>query len=205
MQRWASSTAQVSRWRRPSRKSTKNPTIRSRADEAHTQRSRKSRPRCRPALAGLHLRRACPDVDADVDRRVFPYVVGLHHVPAAPAATGAGAAGRAARLCSRPQLHLGATHPGAVADVRNADHYGPGPDYDAADHASHDDDAAAADSAACAAAAVRSWYDDSHPCSARPGAGPGAGPAARTRAAPAAAPARAARMTRPASTARRVI
>ena len=39
----------------------------------------------------------------------------------------------------------------------HADHHGP--DHDAADHASYDDNAAAADSAACAAAAVRSWYD----------------------------------------------
>src|ERR1700742_280072 len=197
MRRSASSTAQVSRRQPPSRKSTKNPTIRFSADEAHTQRSRKSRPRCGPALAWLHLRRTRPDVDAGVDHRVFPYLVGLHHLPAAPAVTG-GAAGRAARLCPRPELHLGAAHPGAVADVRTANHHGS--DHDTADQASDDDNTATADSVACAAATVRSRYDDSHHCSARPGAGPGA----RIRAATAAAPARAARMTRPASAARRV-
>ena len=67
----------------------------------------------------------------------------------------AGAAGGAAGLRARPQLHLGAAHQGAAAaDVRHADHHGP--DHDAADHATYDDNAAAADPAACAAAAVRS-------------------------------------------------
>src|SRR3984885_5245908 len=204
MRRSASSTARVSRLRQPSRKSTKNPTIRFSADEAHTQRSRKS-PRCGSALAELHPRRADPDVDAGVDHRVFPHVVDLQHLPAAPASTG-GAAGRASRLCSRPQLHLGAAHQGAVAYVRdtdeNADHHGP--DHDAADHASYDN-AAAADSAAWAAAAVRAWYADSHHCSARPGSGTGTctcTPAAG--AARPARPARPARMTRPASSARSV-
>src|SRR5271163_2411675 len=202
MRRSASSTARVSRRRQPNRKSTKNPTTRFSADEANTQRSRKSPPRCGSALAELHLRRADPDVDAGVDHRVFPHVVGLQHIPAAPASTG-GAAGRASRLCSRPQLHLGAAHPGAVAYVRHADHHGPG--HDAADHASYDDNTAAADSAARVAAAVRARYDDSHPISRAGARVAGSGPGARTRAATAARPARPARMTRPASSARQVI
>jgi hypothetical protein len=179
----------------------KNPTIRFSADEAHIQRSRKS-PRCGSALAELHPRRADPDVDAGVDHRVFPHVVDLHHLPAAPASTG-GAAGRASRLCSRPQLHLGAAHQGAIAYVRDADHYGP--DHDAADHASYDDNAAATDSAAWAAAAVRAWYD-SYPISRATTRAPGSGACTRAaRAARLARPAKPARMTRPASSARRVI
>src|SRR5882757_7587157 len=200
MRRSAASTARVSRWRRPNRKNTKNPTTRFSADEANTQRSRKSPPRCGSALAELHPRRADPDIDGGVDHRVFPHLVDLQHLPAAPASTG-GAAGGASRLCSRPQLHLGAAHPGAAADVRHTDHHGPGPDHDAADQASHDDNAAAVDSAACAAAAVRARYDDPYRCA----AGPGSGAGACTWAATAARPARPARMTRPASSARRVI
>src|SRR5277367_5145431 len=202
MRRSASSTARVSRSRRPNRKSTKNPTIRFSADEAHTQRSRKSPPRCGSALAELHPRRADPDVDAGVDHRVFPHMVDLQHIPAAPASTG-GAAGRASRLCSRPQLHLGAAHPGAVAHVRHADHHGP--DHDAADHASYDDNATAADSAAYAAAAVRSWYADSHSISRAGARVPGSGAGTCTRAARAARAAGPAQMTRPASSARRII
>src|ERR1700744_2592196 len=200
MGRSAASAARVSRWRPPSRKSTKNPTIRFSADEAHTQRSRES-PRCGSALAELHPRRAGPDGDAGVDLRVFPHLVDLPPLPAAPASTG-GAAGRAARLCSRPQLHVGAAHQGAVAYIRNADHHGP--DHDAADHAPYDDNAAAADSAACAAAAVRSRYADCHHCSTGPGSGPGTCTLA-TRAARSAGPTKPARITRPATPARRVI
>ena len=71
-----------------------------------------------------------------------------------------------------------------------------------ADHASYDDHTAAADSAACAAAAVRAWYD-SYSISRAGARVPGSG--ACTRAARAARLAEPARMTRPASSARRVI
>src|SRR5271156_1132996 len=97
----------------------KKTTIRFSADEAHTQRSRKSPPRCGPALAELCVRRADPDVDAGVAHRVFPYVVDLQHLPAAPAST-RGAGGRPPWLCARPRLHLGAAHPGAAAYLRHA-------------------------------------------------------------------------------------
>lgn len=110
-------------------------------------------------------------------------MVGLRHLPPGAGQTAAASAGGATRLFARPQLHLGAPHPGrrappGDADVRaDADDDGAAQSHHYRAAATDDDDTAAVPAAVLAAAAVLSAQLKQHAAAATAtstGSGPGA-------------------------------